>query len=251
MLKTNEKADVPFIKQMRQRTRNIHDKSDALVNLKLGLTLSDETVWAEGILTFTNIFLFLEEALTRNKDSLLGDLDIEGMRRTEAFQKDLKSLYGDEWEQKLKDMKETQVVKNYIGHLELIENENPYLLSAYVYHLYMGLLSGGQILSAKKRISRQKGEESKGDEIFKVDKPHTVSSLKKRIRESMEDISENLDEETKENILKEGVKVFELNNSLIHSVKGVDEAFWRLTKRVVIIAILVLFISYLIAKFFA
>ena len=240
-----EKA-LPFVKQMRQRTRNIHDKSDALVNLKLGLTLSDDTVWSEGILTFTNIYLFLEEALTRNQDSLLGDLDIEGMRRAEAFTKDLKSFYGNQWEQKLQDMRETPCVKNYISHLEKVESEDPYLLSAYIYHLYMGLLSGGQILSAKKRISGKSGSE--GEEIFKVEKPNSVSSLKKKIREAMENMSEHLDEETKENILNEGVRVFELNNTLIHSVRGVNEALWRLTKKVLMITLLIILVSYLIAK---
>ena len=49
-----KETDIPFVKRMRQTTRNIHSKSDALVNLKLGLTLADETVWSEGILTFAN-----------------------------------------------------------------------------------------------------------------------------------------------------------------------------------------------------
>ncbi len=30
-----------------------------------------------------------------------------------------------------------------------IEEENPYLLIAYIYYLYMGLFSGGQVLTAK------------------------------------------------------------------------------------------------------
>ena len=30
-----------------------------------------------------------------------------------------------------------------------VEDENPYLLIAYIYHLYMGLFSGGQVLRAK------------------------------------------------------------------------------------------------------
>jgi len=244
---SKQETTLPFVKLMRQRTRNIHDKSDALVNLKLGLTLTDERVWSEGILTFTNVFLFLEEALTRNQDSLLGDLDVDGMRRTEAFYKDLKTFYGDKWEERLHGMRETPSVKNYIRHLEKVERENPYLLSAYIYHLFMGLLSGGQILSAKKRISRQT-KSSDGEEIFKVDKPHSVSSLKKKIREAMESMSEHLDEETKENILIEGVKVFELNNTLIHSVKGVDEALWRLTKKVLMIALVFILISYMIAR---
>ena len=244
-----EKSAVPFVKLMRQRTKNIHDRSDALVNLKLGLTLSDETIWSEGILTFTNIFLFLEEALDRNSDSLLGDLDVEGLRRTKAFEKDLESFYGEKWQNKLKEMKDTPAVQNYISHLEHVESENPYLLSAYIYHLYMGLLSGGQILSAKKKITRQTND-SKGEEIFKVDKPNSVSSLKKQIREAMQNMSEHFDEELKDDILNEGVRVFELNNTLIHSVKGVDEAFWKLTKKLLVIAFMFILLSYFIARWF-
>ena len=113
----------------------------------------------------------------------------------------------------------------------------------------MGLLSGGQILSAKKKITRQT-DDSKGEEIFKVDKPNSVSSLKKQIREAMQNMSEHFDEELKDNILNEGVRVFELNNTLIHSVKGVDEAFWKLTKKLLTIAFLFILLSYFIARWF-
>ena len=34
--------------RMRAATRNIHNTSDALVNAKLGATMSDDNVWAEG-----------------------------------------------------------------------------------------------------------------------------------------------------------------------------------------------------------
>lgn len=37
-----------FTKAMRARSRGIHDTSDALVNAKLGITMSDDSVWAEG-----------------------------------------------------------------------------------------------------------------------------------------------------------------------------------------------------------
>jgi hypothetical protein len=33
---------------MREATRTIHNRSDALVNAKLGFTLTDDAVWAEG-----------------------------------------------------------------------------------------------------------------------------------------------------------------------------------------------------------
>ena len=250
MTLSDNKQAVPFTKRMRQASKNIHDKSDALVNLKLGLTLSDETVWSEGILTFASIFLYLEEALTRNKDSLLGDLDVEGIRRTQAINKDLESFYGISWKEKLAQMHKTEAVKNYICHLEKIENENPYLLAAYIYHLFMGLMSGGQILDGKRKLSLRKVDENAvGEALFKFEKPHTIGSLKKQLRGAMEEMAGHLDEETQEKLLEESVKVFELNNTLIHSVKGINEAFWKLSKRLFIVALIVILISYLITKY--
>ena len=40
---------ITYSQQMRAATRNIHNVSDALVNAKLGVTMSDDSVWAEGI----------------------------------------------------------------------------------------------------------------------------------------------------------------------------------------------------------
>lgn len=57
---------------MRRATRRAHAASDALVNVKLGLALSDDGVWAEGLLVFYEIFRRLEEAMLNHRDSLLG-----------------------------------------------------------------------------------------------------------------------------------------------------------------------------------
>lgn len=43
-------------------------------------------------------------------------------------------------------------LENYLEHLQNLERENPKLLLAYVYHLYLGLLSGGQILAKKRSV---------------------------------------------------------------------------------------------------
>ena len=53
----DEKDDVRkelFSQKMRAATRNIHNKSDALVNAKLGVTMSDDNVWAEGLNSIEN-----------------------------------------------------------------------------------------------------------------------------------------------------------------------------------------------------
>jgi len=110
MASNSEGKSMEFTKQMRKATREIHDISDALVNAKLGIgkifsytfvcvdlyltfclfkAMSDDAVWAEGLKCFYEIFKYLEEALDRLGHTLLGDLDIEGMRRTKAFEQDL------------------------------------------------------------------------------------------------------------------------------------------------------------------
>ena len=43
-----------FSQEMREITRSIHNKSDTMVNAKLGITMSDDSVWAEGKSNFHN-----------------------------------------------------------------------------------------------------------------------------------------------------------------------------------------------------
>ena len=98
-----------------------------------------------GLLVFYEIFKFLEKALVEHSDSLIGDLLIPGMSRTEALEKDLAHYLGDQWKEGYSIRPE---VDTYLQHLQHLEKENPYLLIPYIYHLYMGLFSGGQVLRA-------------------------------------------------------------------------------------------------------
>jgi len=243
-----QEAPMPFTKRMRKATAKIHNVSDTLVNVKLGLTLTDDTVWKQGILTFSCVYKHLEQALERNKDSLLGDLDVDGLRRTQQFDNILQHYYGEAWQSEFEDMKKTPAVTNYLQHLIDIERQNPYLLAAYIYHLYMGLLSGGQILSLKRSVSGK--TEVGGDDIFHYEAPHTVQSIKKSLRSATEEMAANLDSETQELVVNEGIKVFELNNTLINSVEGVNEAFGKLVKWMMLMAVLILAILYGATKIF-
>ena len=52
---------------------------------------------------------------------------------------------------------------------------------------------------------------------------HILSDfLSRELKKAMNELAENLDEDTREKILVESVKVFEMNNVIIGSVKGVD-----------------------------
>jgi len=240
----DDKRKELFSQRMRAATRNIHNTSDALVNAKLGVTMSDDSVWAEGLLVFYEIFKFLEDALVAHSDSLIGDLLIPGMARTQALESDLAHFLGDGW-------KEDYVIRPevvlYLDHLKKLEQNNPYLLIPYIYHLYMGLFSGGQVLRAKRFLSLSSISGSGGE--VDGEKPGnsvttygdvTIGALKKQLRKAINDLAEELDEETKQNILDEGVQVFKMNNVIIGSVKGVDRVLKRRLLKLFIAVILML-----------
>ncbi|XP_069997625.1 heme oxygenase-like [Penaeus vannamei] len=166
--------EVPFTKQMRNVTREIHNVSDALINAKLGIAMSEDRVWAEGLLIFYEIFKYLEEALDRLSHTLISDLDIPGMRRKEAFEKDLAFYLGSNWKD---GYKPRESVCQYLKHLEKIEQENPYYLMSYIYHLYMGLLSGGQILRRKKVLLQKFSFSRKDVQLFKDGGPLGLSII--------------------------------------------------------------------------
>ena len=44
-----------FTRRLRDATKSIHDVSDHMVNLKLGVAMSDDRVWAEGLLVFYEV----------------------------------------------------------------------------------------------------------------------------------------------------------------------------------------------------
>lgn len=236
-----------FSQRMRTTTRSIHNTSDTLVNAKLGVTMSDDSVWAEGLLVFYEIFKFLEEALDRHSDSLIGDLLIPGMARTAALEADLSHYLGEEWREGYVVRPE---VEQYLAHLRHLEDSDPYMLIPYIYHLYMGLFSGGQVLKAQRFLSLSSIAGFKDDED--EDRPGysvtnygdvAIGVLKKNLKKAINDLAEELDEETREAILQEGVKVFKLNNTIIGSVKGVDRVLQRrLVKLLIAVILLLLFI---------
>jgi len=237
-----------FSQEMREITRSIHNKSDTLVNVKLGATMSDDSVWAEGLLVFYEIFKFLECALERHKDSLIGDLLIPGMSRTTAFETDLNHFLGETWKEGYTVRPEVQ---NYLQHLSKLEDDNPYLLIAYIYHLYMGLFSGGQVLRAKRFLSLSSPDKQSleaGNSVTSYGET-SIGSLKKQLKEAINTLADNLDPDTRQAILEEGINVFKLNNTIISSVKGVDIVLQRrLLKLLIAVLLLVLFVVALVYR---
>ncbi|XP_026274489.1 uncharacterized protein LOC113203811 isoform X2 [Frankliniella occidentalis] len=223
-------ADAPFNREMRKATRDIHAVSDALVNGKLALALSDNIVWADGLLVFYEIFRYLEEAMQRYRNQPLGQLRIEGMERTEAFEADLRYYLGEDW---TATYTPRESVANYLQHMMEVEENDPDLLIAYVYHLYMGLLSGGQILRKKRQLLNRfpmlgvsRKTRPGGDAVTDFG-GRSIYQMKKDLVAALNSVAAELDDDKKKLILEESRTVFELNNTLVRSVKGVGQVILR------------------------
>ena len=65
------------------------------------------------------------------------------MHPLQALEQDLSYFLGKDWNGASYEIRPE--VAKYLTRLKAVEADNPYLLVAYIYHMYMGLLSGGQV----------------------------------------------------------------------------------------------------------
>lgn len=115
--------------------------------------------------------------------------------------------------------------------LREVEDTDPTLLMAYIYHLYMGLLSGGMILRKKRQLMQKvslfKASPSSGNNVTNFGQS-SIFQLKRDLRESMNRIAETLDEDTKNKLIEESKIVFELNNEIVRSVQTGTRVFEKI-----------------------
>ncbi|XP_066587227.1 uncharacterized protein Ho [Prorops nasuta] len=225
-MKMSDQEDT-FCKKMRRATREIHAISDALVNAKLAFGFLDDSVWADGLLVFYEIFRYLEGAMIRLKSTKIGLLRLAELQRTDAFEKDLEFYLGKGW---MKTYSPRESVIKYLMRLREVEDTDPTLLMAYIYHLYMGLLSGGIILRKKRqlvqKISLYKDIKPGGNNITDFGE-NSIYELKNELRETMNRIAETLDEDTKNKLIEESKIVYSLNNEIIRSVRGAGTVIFK------------------------
>lgn len=137
--------------------------------------------------------------------------------------------------------------------LREVEDTDPTLLLAYIYHLYMGLLSGGIILRKKRQLMQKislfkSPSSSDGNNVTDFGQ-NSIFQLKRDLRESMNRIAETLDEDTKNKLIEESKIVFELNNEIIRSVQTsshiFEKVFYFIGQIVLILCILIIVLNIL------
>jgi heme oxygenase len=127
--------------------------------------------------------------------------------------------------------------------LREIEDTDSLLLMAYIYHLYMGLLSGGIILRKKKQLVQKINPfkdtaVNEGNCLTDFGK-YNIYDMKRELRNTMNKIADMLDEDTKNKLLEESKTVYTLNNEIIRSVRGAGSV---IVKKLVYILIVLVFV---------
>ena len=229
---------------MREASKEIHDTSDRLVNMKLGLVLTSPGLYGEALALFYPIFAKIEAIIELHRDhEQIGKIHplLDLIRRAPRFQKDMEFyLTGDRREELEKAVQngENAVMEEYLQHLDRLSKEDPILVLAYIYHQYAGILAGGQII--KKIVQKALGLSKNSDDGVqcfcmndKVIAPKIVMARMKNILN--EDIS--LTEEQRQRVIDEGVEVFRRNNALvntIHTTSAWADASQACLKRIVL-----------------
>jgi len=227
--------------RMGVKSKKSHDKSDRMANLKLGLVLTSPKLYGEAISLFAPIYERLESIFERqqkeaqHKDGKyqehLQKLDrlIPLISRSSGFQSDVNFFLSSDEQSLIKDRLkngEPPELVNYLKRLEQLEKEEPIRLLAYVYHMYMAIFAGGYII--KKMVRKSMGlrkDSNDGVQALSLNLKSAEAHLDSKILRSdlkkimNDEIAPMLSEDDIENILEESIRVFEMNNKLISSIR--------------------------------
>jgi heme oxygenase len=222
--------------RMRERTNDVHETSDKLVNFKLAMVLTSKPLYAEAISLFWPIYRELETLMEHHKEhpqlNLLSPL-LPTLRRAELFEKDVVSLL--QSQEKADLLRDRRIHKDdngkeyfsppelqaYIDHLRQLSDEEPFLLIPYIYSMYGAIMAGGSIIKRMVKVAFSL-KTNDGVEMLVMS---MEGSSYKNIAEFRKDMRRRLDEkmnltkDQEERILCEAPAVFKRNNALVATVK--------------------------------
>jgi len=119
-----------FSEELREKSREIHDVSDKLINVKLVVVLTNKKLWAQALGEFYVVYRAIEDAVLRWRDypQLTPLLTIvENASRRSAFERDLEFYMGNDWRALIKPSVHAE---EYCARVALVADEDPMLLVA-------------------------------------------------------------------------------------------------------------------------
>ncbi|KAI9247881.1 heme oxygenase-domain-containing protein [Sporodiniella umbellata] len=218
---------------MREGTKVVHRAAETSVFTKRflkGEINVDE--YGRYINSLYFIYNSMEELLEKHKEHPTVNLIHfpTELNRKQALINDLGFFYGKDLVDTLTDPRTiTPAVKKYVAAMEEACQKNPALLIAHSYSRYLGDLSGGQILSKRLKKSVLKYDENdslwdstEGLEFYHFDKLGNQTEFKNFYRERLNAAKVNAS--TRELVVSEAVKSFELNIALFDEIQELSDA---------------------------
>ncbi|KAI8337314.1 heme oxygenase-domain-containing protein [Blakeslea trispora] len=180
----------------------------------------------------TNSIRYMEALLEEHKEHPVVKIIHfpQELNREESLKRDLEYFYGQERVSELIDpITMTPAVKAYVDAMKEACAVNPALLIAHSYSRYLGDLSGGQILAKrlKKHVFQLDESDSAWDTVdglnfYHFDQLGNQSEFKNFYRERLN--AAKVDQATRDLIVAEAVRSFELNIALFDEVQALSEA---------------------------
>lgn len=119
-----------FLDELQERSREIHDISYKLINVKLIVVLTDKKLWAQALGEFYVVYRAIEDAVLRwREDSRLTPLlaVVKQVSRTVAFERSLEFYLGNDWRAVIKP---SAAAQEYCARVTQLADEDPMLLVA-------------------------------------------------------------------------------------------------------------------------
>lgn len=192
-----------------------------MVNARLIALFADRILYGKALGCFYHVHKKLDDCLKLASQS---DKSIKHMAtvlqplyRAQAFEKDLEFYLGDSWRE------ETPVnpsIQAYLDHLEQVAAEQPLLLLAHSYTQHLALLSGGQII---KGLAKKGMRLAEGEGVAAYEYQGRVSTLRSRYFQALDELGEEIDEGSRQQMVEECKRAFGFNNGII---KGFRMGVW-------------------------
>lgn len=117
-----------FCAELRSKTKDIHDRSDRLINWKLAIVLTDLKLWGDVLADFYFVFQTIETCLEEyHSHPHVGPLYHPAILRRVAFAKDLEYYLGKDWNSFVKP---SPPAAKYCDRIMEAAKTNPALLIA-------------------------------------------------------------------------------------------------------------------------
>lgn len=227
-MKTEDEKPLTLTERMRSATTDDHEQSDKLVNLKLSLVLTSPRLYGEALASVQPVFAKMEDLLEEHKGhAQIGKVYaiLELIRRTPGLKADMEYYLTTDRRMELDMLHkdgDTPALDGFLQYLDKISKEDPILILAFVYHLYDGILAGGQLIKAMVRKAMGLSKDTnEGVECFCIKDGVAPKIVMSRMRNILNEDIELSEEECKK-LVDEGAVVFRLNDQLVRTISGTD-----------------------------